>query len=163
MYIPLYLLRVMVQQCAKGKSMPRETIISHLIKPEDLQHHGTLFAGQMAKWLVEACFVSASRLVGKPKDIVCVQVHGISFNKPAQNGDILEIKSRVAYTGTTSVTVYGEAFINESKTPAVHGMATFVTVDKDNIPYKHDTSLSEDYIAQNREIHEEAVRVRTTK
>jgi acyl-CoA hydrolase len=143
--------------------MPRETAISHLIKPEDLQHHGTLFAGQMAKWLVEACFVSASRLVGKPDDIVCVQIHGISFKRPAQNGDILEIKSRVVYTGITSITVYGEAFINESKIPAVYGMATFVTVNEQNVPYKHNLSLSKEYITKNREICEEAARMRQQK
>jgi acyl-CoA hydrolase len=34
--------------------MPKETVVLHLIRPEDLNHHGALFAGQMAKWLVEA-------------------------------------------------------------------------------------------------------------
>jgi len=53
--------------------MLKETIISHLVKPEDLQHHGTLFAGRMAEWLVETCFIAASRFVGRPKDIVCVK------------------------------------------------------------------------------------------
>jgi acyl-CoA hydrolase len=140
--------------------MLKETVISHLIKPEDLQHHGTLFAGQMAKWLVEACFVSASRFVGRPEDVVCVQIHGMSFKKPAQNGDIIEIKSRVAFAGTTSIMVYGEAFINEDKIPAVSGMATFVTVDKHNIPYSHGLTLPEEYKEQNHEIYEKAVKFR---
>lgn len=143
--------------------MLRETIISHLIKPEDLQHHGTLFAGQMSKWLVEACFVAASRLIGKPEDVVCVQIHGMTFKQQAQNGDILELKSRVVYTGNTSITVYGEAYINESQVSAVYGMLTFVTVDKQNVPYQHGISLPEDYIEKNREIYEEAVRVRGVK
>jgi len=140
--------------------MLRETVISHLIKPEDLQHHGTLFAGQMAKWLVEACFVSASRLVGRPEDVVCVQIHGMSFIKPAQNGDILEIKSRVAFTGTTSITISGEAFINEDEVPAVTGMATFVTVDQNNKPYAHGSVLPEEYIEKNRAIYEKALQLR---
>ena len=143
--------------------MFRETVISHLIKPEDLQHHGTLFAGQMASWLVEACFVAASRLVGRPEDVVCVQVHGMTFKKPAQNGDILEIRSRVALTGKTSITVYGEAFVNENSVPIVSGMATFVTVDKNNRPYAHGFVLPEEYLAQNREIHEKALKLRETK
>ena len=84
-----------------------------MVKPEDLQHHGTLFAGRMAEWLVETCFIAACRLVGKPEDVVCVQVHGISFMKPITNGDIVEIKAKVALVGTTSITVHSQAFTNE--------------------------------------------------
>jgi acyl-CoA hydrolase len=142
---------------------PRATVISHLIKPEDLQHHGTLFAGQMAKWLVEACFVAAARLVGKPEDVVCVQIHGIGFKKPAQNGDIIEIKAKVAFAGTTSITVGGEAYVNEEPVSSVSGMATFVTVDKQGVPYKHGITLSDEYIAQNRTSYDEALRLRGTK
>ena len=142
---------------------PRATVISHLIKPEDLQHHGTLFAGQMAKWLVEACFVAAARLVEKPEDVVCVQVHGMSFTKPAKNGDIIEIRAKVALAGTTSITVGGDAYLNEESVPSVSGMATFVTVDRQGMPYKHGVALSDEYIAQNRASYDEALRLRRAK
>jgi acyl-CoA hydrolase len=137
-----------------------ETVIFHLVRPEDLQHHGTLFAGRMAEWFVETCFIAACRLVGRPEDVVCVQVHGMNCRKAATNGDIVEIKARVAFLGTTSITVSGKAFVNEDKAPAVLGMATFVTVDKDNQPYAHGLVLPEEYIRQNREIYEEALKVR---
>ena len=140
--------------------MLEETAISHLIKPEDLQHHRTLFAGEMAEWFVETCFITACRLIGKPEDVVCVQIHGINFRKQAANSDIVEIKARIAFLGTTSITVHGQAFVNEDKTPAVLGMTTFVTVDKDNKPYAHGLILPEEYIAQNREIYEEALKAR---
>lgn len=140
--------------------MLKEVTISHLIKPEDLQHHGTLFAGRMAEWFVETCFISACRLLGKPKDIVCVQIHGINFRKPANNGDIVEIKARIAFLGAKSITVNGQAFFNEDKIPAVLGMATFVTVDEHNKPYAHGLLLPEEYIAQNREVYEQALKVR---
>jgi acyl-CoA hydrolase len=143
--------------------MLTETSISHLIRPEDLQHHGTLFAGRMAEWLVETCFVAASRLVGKPEDIVCVQIHGISFKKPANNGDIVDIKARVALIGPTSITVSGRAFVNNGEIPSVSGMITFVTVDKDGKPYEHGLILPQEYIAQNREIHQEALKIRGQK
>ena len=32
---------------------------SHLVKQEDLNHHGTLFAARAAAWFVEAAFVAA--------------------------------------------------------------------------------------------------------
>jgi acyl-CoA hydrolase len=140
--------------------MLKETVISHLVKPEDLQHHGTLFAGRMAEWLVETCFIAASRFVGRPEDVVCVKVHGISFEKPINNGDITEIKARVACVGTTSITVKGQAFTGDSEVPAVSGMVTFVTTDKHGNPYAHGLSLPPEYISQNREIYEEALKVR---
>ena len=140
--------------------MLQETFISHLVKPEDLQHHGTLFAGRMAEWLVETCFITACRLVGKPGDVVCAQIHGIRFTKPIANGDIIEIKARAALVGTTSITIHGQALTSGEKTPSVTGMATFVTVDKQGKPYPHGLGLSEEYIAQNREIYEEALAAR---
>lgn len=143
--------------------MLKETVISHLIRPEDLQHHGTLFAGRMAEWFVETCFIAACRLTGKPQDIVCVQVHGMNFRKPANNGDIIEIKSRVAYLSRTSITIHGQAFINQNSVSAVSGMITFVTVDKENKPYAHGLVLPEEYIFDNREIYDEAVRIRKNR
>ncbi len=140
--------------------MLNELVLPHLIKPEDLNHHGTLFAGQMSKWLVEACFIACSKLIGKPEDIVCVKVHGIEFKKPANNGDIVDIRARVAYIGAKSVTVHAGVFVNNAKTPSVSGMATFVTVNKEGKPYEHGFKLPEDYIARNREICEEALKVR---
>ena len=140
--------------------MLKETSIAHLIRPEDLQHHGTLFAGRMAEWLVETCFVSATRLVGKPEDVVCVQIHGISFKKPANNGDIVDIKAKVALLGPTSITVSGQAFVNNAEIPAVSGKITFVTIDRDGKPYEHGLILPQEYIAQNREIHQEALKIR---
>jgi acyl-CoA hydrolase len=141
----------------------KETIISHLVKPEDLQHHGTLFAGRMAEWLVETCFIAASRFAGRPEDIVCARVHGMTFEKPINNGDIAEIKARVAYVGTTSITVKGQAFTVHSDVPVVSAMVTFVTVDKHGSPYAHGLSLPQEYISQNHEIHEEALKVRRKK
>ena len=136
----------------------QETVISHLIKPEDLQHHGTLFAGQMANWLVEALFIAACRFIGKPEDIVCVQIHGLNFTRPVGNGDIIEIKARIALTGLKSVTCYGSASCEGDSQPRVTGMATFVTMDKNGKTYEHGLKLPQDYIEQHRSIHERAVR-----
>jgi acyl-CoA hydrolase len=138
----------------------KETVISHLVKPEDLQHHGTLFAGRMAAWLIETCFIAASRFVGRPEDIVCARVYDITFKKPITNGDITEIKARVACLGTSSITVQGQAFTVDSEVPVASGMVTFVTVDNNGKPYAHGLSLPQEYITQNREIYEEALKVR---
>ena len=45
-----------------------------LVKSEDLNHHGTLFAGRSAEWFVEAGFVAASSLLN-PKYLICLKIH----------------------------------------------------------------------------------------
>jgi len=137
--------------------------ISHLVRPEDLNHHGTLFAGQMAKWLVEAGLIAASRLTGKPEDVVCVQLNGMNFRKPANNGDLIEIQSKIAYLGTTSITVFSQAVRARDKVILVSNLATFVIVDKQNVPYPHGLKLGEDYINRIRDIYNEAIKTRPAR
>ena len=143
--------------------MPLESSLLHMVRPQDLNHHGTLFAGQMASWLVEAGFISAARLCGKPEDIVCVQINEMTFKKPINLGDVIEIKSQIAYLGSTSIAVYSQIFRKQDEAPLVTNMATFVTVDKQNKPYKHGLKLAEEYIAMNRVIYNAAVKMRRGK
>jgi acyl-CoA hydrolase len=140
-----------------------ESVTLHLIRPEDLNHHGTMFAGQIAKWLIEAGLIAASKLVGKPEDVVCVQVNSLTFKKPLNNGDLIEIRSRIAHLGSSSITVYSEILRKKDTVPVVSNIATFVTVDKQNKPYKHGFQLSEEYIARNRDIYAAALKTRGEK
>jgi acyl-CoA hydrolase len=147
--------------------MPEEAVLEsvtlHLIRPEDLNHHGTMFAGQIAKWLIEAGLIAASKLVGKPEDVVCVQVNSLTFKKPLNNGDLIEIRSRIAYLGSSSITVYSEILRKKDAVSVVSNIATFVTVDKQNKPYKHGFQLNEGYIARNRDIYDAALKTRREK
>ena len=128
-------------------------VVTRLIKEEDLNHHGTLFAGRMASWLVESCFLSASRAVGKPEDIVCVKIHGMEFKRPAHKGEILEISSQVVLTGRSSITVAGQGLLDGDDRPAVTGMATFVSVKAQGKPYPHGIVLSEEYVKRVEELN----------
>ena len=105
--------------------------ISHLVKSEDLNHHGTLFAGRSAEWLVEAAFVAAASQHGRPQDVLCVNIHGFTFTKPVQKGDIITFLSKVAKVGNTSITVYVKAVSEIHKTTHVDGFLTFVCVEPD--------------------------------
>jgi len=137
--------------------------IPHLVKPEDLNHHGTLFAGQMARWLIEAGLILSSRLTGKPEDIVCVQLNGMTFKKPVNNGDLIEIQSMVSYLGSTSIMVYSQVLRKQETIPLITNSATFVTVGKDGRPYKHGLKLPDEYIAENSDMCEEALKIRGQK
>jgi acyl-CoA hydrolase len=140
-----------------------ESVTLHLVRPEDLNHHGTLFAGQIARWLIEAGFITAARLVGKPEDVVCVEVDNLVFQKPLDNGDIIEIRTKVAHLGFTSITVRSEVFRKQDRAPVVSNLATFVTVDKQHKPYKHGLKLTDEYIAANRSIYEAAIKTLKVK
>ena len=123
------------------------TRICHLVKPADLNHHGTLFAGKMAEWMVEGCFIAAARLVGRPEDVICVRVHDMTFRRPLRAGDIVEIDALVAHLGGRSITVHGSAGTTGAKDAAVTILITFVTVDAAGKPYEHGLTLSEEYVA----------------
>jgi acyl-CoA hydrolase len=138
----------------------RETLISRIVKSEDLNHHGTLYAGRMAEWLVEACLISTINLTRKPEDVVCARIHGFDFKKPARTGDVIQIRARVAHLGDKSITVNANVYVNEGDTPSVTGMLTFVTVDKKGRPYAHGLTLHRDYIEENRGIYEAALTAR---
>lgn len=137
-----------------------ESMVLHLVRPEDLNHHGTLFAGQMAKWLIEAGLMTVSRLVGKPDDVVCVQLNSLTFTRPINNGDLIEIRTRVAHLGFTSISVCSEVFRKQDEVPLVSNFATFVTVNKLNKPYKHGLKLTKEYIANNQDIYKLALKMR---
>jgi acyl-CoA hydrolase len=108
-----------------------------LIKSEDLNHHGTLFAGRMAEWFVEGTFIAASRVFGDPNSVVCVKLHGLKFGTPANKGDIIELETKVVAVGNTSITVYGKVTRNETSTILVDGFTTFVCVDENGKKMPH--------------------------
>jgi len=136
--------------------MLREIRTARLVKGQDLNHHGTLFAGRIAEWFTESCFLAASRFTGDPEGLVCVKIHGLAFTKPARPGDTIEIVTRVVRTGRTSLIVCGQVYINEDDAPAVKGFATFVSVDDDGKPIVHGLSLPDSYIEEVRGLHDEA-------
>ena len=77
-----------------------------LVKSEDLNHHGTLFAGRTAEWFVEAAFIAAACEINSPESIVCVNIHGLQFKQSVGKGDIICFRSRISRVGTTSIVVH---------------------------------------------------------
>jgi acyl-CoA hydrolase len=134
--------------------MLKETRTTRLIKSQDLNHHGTLFAGRIAEWITESCFLAAARYTRKPEDLVCVKIHELTFSKPAMPGDTIEIVAIPVRTGTTSILVGAEVFVNDGDRATIRGFATFVTVDHEGRPYAHGMKLSAEWIAAHRELCE---------
>lgn len=108
-----------------------------LIKSEDLNHHGTLFAGRMAEWFVEGSFIAAASAYGNPNNIVCLKLHGLKFGTPANKGDIIVLETTLVSVGNTSMTVYGKVTRNNNPAIMVDGFTTFVCVDDNGKKMPH--------------------------
>ncbi len=134
--------------------------ISHLVKSEDLNHHGTLFAGRSAEWLVESAFVAAAAQHGRPQDVLCVNIHGFTFKRPVEKGDIVTFFSKVAKVGTTSITVYVKVVSEVSGSKHVDGFLTFVCVnDETKLKTPHNIKMDEPVDQEETEIRERALRL----
>lgn len=102
----------------------------HLVKGEDLNHHGTLFAARAAAWLVETGFATAACEHGNSDQLVLRSLSNMSFFKPVQKGCVLILKSRVVYTGSTSLMVCVTAEDAVTGEGFYQGYITFVTIDE---------------------------------
>lgn len=121
----------------------KEFINSRLVKSEELNHHGTLFAGRTAEWFVESSFIAASTTVGDPKNVVCLNIHGLLFRHPVNKGEIAKFTSRVAHLGKTSIIVYTKMETEIAKTTPVDGFITFICVDEFGNKVPHGLILDE--------------------
>jgi len=107
----------------------RTHVINRLVKGEDLNHHGTLFAGKAAMWFIESGFIAAASLT-KPENIVCLNVHGMLFMRPIQNGAIVRFESKIVLAGKTRLISHVKVVDNNTEDLFVEGFITFIHVDK---------------------------------
>ena len=103
--------------------------ICRLVKSEDLNHHGTLFAGKTAMWFVESGFIAVAGIT-HPENIVCLNIHGMLFKKPIANGHVVRFESKVVLAGETRLVSYIRVVDNRNDDFLVDGFITFIHVDK---------------------------------
>ncbi len=119
---------------------PACTVTMRLVKSEDLNHHGTLFAGRTAEWFVESGFIAVASILN-PQNVVCLKIHGMFFTKPAKSGDVLKFSSKVVYAGNSSITSYIHVEKNSDEKPLVDGFVTFIHVDENTRPCPHNLQI----------------------
>jgi acyl-CoA hydrolase len=112
--------------------------IHHLVKGEDLNHHRTLYAGRGAEWLVEAGFIAASNLL-PPEYVLCLKIHGMTFSRPVEPGQVVRYDSRIVLTGRSRLIAYIRATTKGEVT--VHGFITFVYVDDNGKSRPHGITI----------------------
>jgi acyl-CoA hydrolase len=124
----------------------------HLVKSEDLNHHGTLYAGRSAEWFVESGFIAAASLT-RPESIVCAMIHGMVFKRPIRLGEVIDFDSRIALTGRSRLVAYIE--MQSGGEAIVRGFITFVHVDREGRPLAHGLSV-EASTPEERQLQEQA-------
>jgi len=106
-----------------------------IVRPEHLNHHGTLFGGQMLKWVDEHAWLAAS--VDYPgRHLVTRAMDRIEFRTAVPPGSILRFDIRREHEGTTSVRyavkVYAlrsDAGIWRDETAVFSTSVTFACID----------------------------------
>lgn len=113
-----------------------KVLTRHLVKGEDLNHHGTLYAGRGVEWMVESGFIAASTAV-ENENIVCMRINSLLFRKPVPKGQMVTLESSIVQAGRTSLTAYVCVTNGNTHEFIVDGFFTYVYVNPDGVPIPH--------------------------
>jgi len=108
-----------------------------LIKPQDMNAHGTLFGGSVLAWIDEEAAIYVSCQLGKG-NLVTKFMSEIDFVSSAKLGDIIEIGMETVKFGRTSITVRCEVRNKFTKDTIIKiDRIVFVHLDKEGHPTPH--------------------------
>lgn len=109
-----------------------------LAEPTDVNFGGKVHGGAVMKWIDQAGYASAVSWCGGYA--VTVYVGGIRFFKPIHIGNLVEIKTQLIHTGSSSmhiaVDVFSKKLQDENYVHNTHCIIIFVAVDEKGNPVK---------------------------
>jgi len=115
-----------------------------LIKYEDLNAKGTLFGGQVLKWIDEEAAIFCMCQLNS-KNIVTKAMSEVNFVSSAKLGDIVEMGCELVGYGTTSITIACEVRNKDTKKTIIKvDKIVFVLLDEAGTPKPHGKSLDID-------------------
>lgn len=119
-----------------------KTSTRHLVRPEDLNHHGTLFGGRIAEWMTEAAFIGIAEILGHTDHAVIVSTKELTIKCPVAPGTVLELDYEIEAVGTTSITVKVRGVdMLKPATEFCVGSFIFVTTDENGCKKAHGIRL----------------------
>lgn len=108
-----------------------------LIKPQDLNAHGTLFGGSVLSWIDEEAAIFVLCQLGNV-NIVTKYMSEINFVSSAKLGEVVEIGMETVRFGTTSVTIKCEVRTKfDKKVIITIDEIVFVHVNTEGRPVPH--------------------------
>ena len=112
-----------------------------LIKPEDLNSRGTLFGGQLLKWIDEEAAIFAICQLESP-NLVTKAMSKIDFVNTAKNGDVVEFGMDLVKMGHTSITICCDVRNKKTKESIIRiDEIVFVLLDESGKPKSHGKTL----------------------
>jgi len=118
-----------------GKT-PREsyTVLSESMMPDQLNHHGNVFGGEILAMVDKCGGVVARRHARLP--VVTVTIDRVEFTEPVYANDYVEAHGTIVFVGTTSmdvlVTVTAEQVETGLRRQTNRCLLTYVALDKLN-------------------------------
>lgn len=105
-----------------------------LIRPEHLNHVGTLFGGYMMQWADEMAYVAASQAFPHAT-FVTKSFDEFRFTSPARQGDIIKIYSKLCSFRTTSCVIDVWAMNATTNSKVFNSIAVMVNFNgKEKVP-----------------------------
>jgi len=114
----------------------REATLRFLAEPSEVNFGGKVHGGTVMKWIDHAGYTCAVGWSGRY--CVTVYVGGIRFQHPIHIGDLVEVRAKVIYTGTTSLHIAVKVWAGDPRDRnlrrTTHCVIVFVAVDRDGHP-----------------------------
>lgn len=115
-----------------------ETVLSEVMMPIHANHYGNVHGGTLLKLADEAAFVVATKHAGK--NVVMASMDHMVFNHPVGIGDMVNIRARLCYVGTSSmdiaVEIEAEKLKEGRKLKIGSAQLTMVALDERGRPSK---------------------------
>jgi acyl-CoA hydrolase len=112
--------------------MEKELTLRFLAEPSDVNFGGKVHGGAVMKWIDQSGYACAVNWSGGYA--VTVYVGGIQFLKPIHIGNLVEIRSKIIHTGTSSMHISVDVFSKKpEQTEYIHNthcVIIFVALDE---------------------------------
>ncbi len=120
----------------ENKKKSESLVLVEMVFPNSTNHYGTMFGGKVLDLMDRAAFLAATRFT--EQSIVTASMERIDFFLPIKNGHLVELKSRVIYTGRTSLIVKVDLFaenpLRRYREQASQGYFNMVSVNEHGKP-----------------------------
>ena len=115
--------------------MAQETTTHRLVLPADANHHGTLYAGSLLRYALEAAYAAACRGVGPGANLMLRRVLALECRRAVPVGALVEIRGAVLQVrqGYLVVGVVGMPLPGHTL-PWMDGLLGFAQVDAAGLP-----------------------------
>ena len=114
---------------------PSETTSHRLVLPADANHHGTLYAGSLLRYALEAAYATGSRAAGPSANLMLRRVLSLECRRSVPVGTLVEIRCGVVQVRQAYLVVAVVGMPLPGGTlPWMDGLLGFVQVDVAGLP-----------------------------